>query len=89
MSLLDRLFRRSKRKESVRTDYKRANIICSNCGAEYYHEFMAALETINLDKVTFSTSEDPQFAFGKCQFCGAGLKPKGKSVRQIDLKKRN
>lgn len=68
---------------------KQANLICSKCGAEHYHEFMSALETIGLDKVTFSTSEDPQFAFGKCRFCGAELKPKGKSFRWIDLRKRD
>lgn len=55
---------------------KESNLVYPNCGAEYYHEFMSAIEQIGLDKVTFSTSEDPKFAFGKCQFCGAGLQPK-------------
>jgi DNA-directed RNA polymerase subunit RPC12/RpoP len=68
---------------------KQANLTCPNCGAEYFHEFMTALETIGLDKVTFSTSADPKFAFGKCQFCGTGLKPRGKPFTEIDLRKRD
>jgi len=63
-------------------------LICSNCGAEYYHEFTSALEDIGLDKVSLSTSEDPQFAFGRCQFYGAGLQPKGKPFKFIDLRKK-
>ncbi|GAH65421.1 unnamed protein product, partial [marine sediment metagenome] len=62
---------------------KESNLVCPKCGAEYYHWFGDYVEEAGIDKFTFTTSEDPQFAFGKCQFCGAGLRPTGKSWKRI------
>lgn len=69
---------------------KQSNLVCPNCGAEYYHEFADLVEEAGIEKFVFITSEDRQFAFGKCQFCGAGLQPARepwKRIKWTDLTK--
>lgn len=59
------------------SDKAKANLFCTNCGAEYYSDFVEAVEAAGVEKFTWRTSvKNPEDVFPRCDFCGGPLKPR-------------